>query len=65
VACDAGNFAWSISTHYLDEINSVQQADAKTINDWLAQLAMCQWNAQQMRSGLAWQHLMSTLETMT
>ena len=65
VACDAGNFAWSISTHHLDEINSIQQADAKTINDWLAQLAMCQWNAQQMRSGLAWQHLMSTLETMT
>jgi hypothetical protein len=63
VACDPGNFAWDISTQSLDEIESLKFANDHVINEWLAQLAMCQWNYKQMRSGQAWQHLMSTLET--
>lgn len=57
VACDNGNFAWPFSTHYLEQIQSLQMADSDTINTWLRHLAMCQYSVQEMQTGLAWQQL--------
>ena len=62
VACDAGNFAWDISTRRPADINDIKQVDAEEIHEWLLQLAMCQWNSEQMRSGLVWNHVMTVFD---
>lgn len=58
IACDPGNFAWGFSTNLPSEINDIKLADTETIQHWLYNLAGCQWNSKEMRSGLAWAHLL-------
>lgn len=64
IACDAGNFAWGISSNHVDQIKDVRKADKKDIMHWLNQLAACQWTAEEMRAGRVWEHLMRTFAKM-
>jgi hypothetical protein len=64
VACDNGNFAWPFSSHYFEEIENLKLADANTINTWLRHLAMCQYNVEEMQSGVAWSRLLGPINTL-
>jgi hypothetical protein len=61
VAVDPGNFAWDISTNYLDEIDAVKLASESEINQWLNNLSYSQWSPEEMHNGTAWKHLASLL----
>lgn len=63
IACDPGNFAWGFSTHLPSEINEIKMADGNTIHQWLCNLAGCQWSSKEMRSGLAWAHLLPVVNS--
>ena len=62
VACNPGNFAWPISSNYLDEIDQLKLAPGETVRSWLQQLSMCQYSVDDMRSGLAWARLLPVIE---
>lgn len=62
VACDSGNFAWSISTHFVKEIENLKIADPADVNQWLEQLALCQWSMEEMHSGLAWSNILPVIK---
>ncbi len=64
IACDAGNFAWGISSNHVDQISDVRKADRKDIEHWLNQMAACQWTSAEMRSGQVWEYLMRTFAKM-
>jgi hypothetical protein len=63
IACDAGNFAWNISSRFAEEINSPFLAPPDTVLQWLWDLAWCQWSADEMKSGQAWEHLLPAINT--
>jgi hypothetical protein len=58
IACDAGNFAFDISSHYLDDIKNLKMAEPQTVIQWLKKLSYSQWNVEEMRDGRTWQHLL-------
>lgn len=58
---DPGNFAWDVSSHYINEIECLKLADQSTIVDWLQKLSYSQWSIEEMESGRAWQHLLPSL----
>jgi hypothetical protein len=55
VACDPGNFAWSISSHDPREVMDPKRESEHLVIKWMQQLAQCQWSLDEMRSGEAWQ----------
>jgi len=61
IACDPGNFAWGISSHYLEEIESPRMASSREIALWLRFLAGCQWSQDDMRDGTVWNYLYNLL----
>lgn len=67
IATDPGNFAWEISTHYIDQVENIVTADAKTVLQWLYNLAYSQWSVEEIADGTAWAHLwpiiLNTLES--
>jgi len=63
VACDAGNFAWSVSSNTVEDIEHVKCADDDTVISWLRQLSACQWNETEMRTGLTWQYLIEVINS--
>ena len=64
VACDAGNFAWSISTNFVEEIEKIKLANPTDVQAWLEQLALCQWNISEMHSGQAWKNLLPIINSL-
>lgn len=58
IALDVGNFAWTISEHHLENINSPHLEDSKNVKSWLEDLTSVQWSRYEMFSGIAWQYLM-------
>jgi hypothetical protein len=61
VAVDPGNFAWNISTNYLDQIENVKLATGDQIKQWLNNLSYSQWSPEEMHNGTAWKHLASLM----
>jgi hypothetical protein len=57
VAADPGNFAWDISTNYLEDIEKIKLATGDDINQWLNNLSYSQWSPEEMHNGTAWKHL--------
>jgi hypothetical protein len=57
VAADPGNFAWDISTNYLEDIEKIKLASEDDINQWLNNLSYSQWSPEEMHNGTAWKHL--------
>jgi hypothetical protein len=62
IACDAGNFAWGISSRLTRDINSIRLASDDEMQKWLENLSGCQWSTEEMRNGTAWTHLLPVLE---
>ena len=62
VAADPGNFAWDISTNYLEDIEKIKLATKDDINQWLNNLSYSQWSPEEMHNGTAWKHLSSLLK---
>lgn len=62
VACDPGNFAWGFSTTKLKKINQLEMPDSAVIQDWLRNLAICQFSVEEMSNGLAWQHTLPVIQ---
>jgi hypothetical protein len=65
VATDPGNFAWDISTNYLEEIENIKLAANEEVNQWLNNLSYSQWSPEEMHSGTAWKHLATLLKRKT
>jgi hypothetical protein len=57
VACDPGNFAYEVSTNFLDSIEDLKQPDQSVIMPWLYKLAYSQWTLEEMANGQAWKHI--------
>jgi hypothetical protein len=62
IACDAGNFAWGISSRLIRNINDVKMSSDDKVRQWLRNLAACQWSLEEMRDGSAWQHLLPIIK---
>ncbi len=65
VACDPGNFAWGISENDPRNIEELTLANSDVIQQWLRHLSACQWSEEEMRDGIAWHHILSTLEQLS
>lgn len=57
IACDPGNFAWSISSNSIERVEDPLFTDVHKIEAWLNTLSYCQWSKEEMQSGEAWAHL--------
>lgn len=57
IACDPGNFAWDISSRYVDQLDDLVKVQNKTVEQWLWDLSWYQWTAQEMRTGECWEHI--------
>jgi hypothetical protein len=62
IATDPGNFAWGISSNYVEDINNLTRADSKQIEDWLCNLAYSQWTIEEMHNGTVWTHLFPIIQ---
>ena len=54
IAYNPGNFAYSISSKFIDNINSLAYPDR---TQWIQNLSYCQWNTKEISEGLPWEHL--------
>lgn len=54
IAYNSGNFAYGISTRFIDGINSIAYPDR---DQWINNLSYCQWNISEIKEGLPWNHL--------
>jgi hypothetical protein len=57
IACDEGNFAWNIGERKLANVENMQLATEPQVQQWLNNLAYCQWTPEEMESGECWAHL--------
>lgn len=57
IACDPGNFAWSISSNSVERVEDPLMLPEQQIETWLNTLSYCQWSKAEMQSGEAWEHL--------
>lgn len=62
IACDEGNFAWTIGERNLKNVERVKMASDNDVKCWLQNLAYCQWTPDEMASGQVWEHLKSTID---
>ena len=61
IACDPGNFAYQISSNYIEEIENIKKLSHGEIQSWINNLAYSQWSVEEMYSGEAWRHLLPML----
>jgi hypothetical protein len=62
IACDEGNFAWSVAERKLENIENLNLASDSVVHQWLRNLSYCQWTPEEMESGECWNHLYSCVE---
>lgn len=62
IAVDEGNFAWNVGERKLSNIENLTLADSKDVQQWLYNLAYCQWTPEEMESGQCWLHLESSIK---
>ena len=55
----SGSMAWSVSNHFLRDINSPIMEFDRT--QWLYNLSYCQWSEDEIEQGLPWEHLKKKL----
>src|SRR5262245_54193080 len=55
VAMDPGSMAWDVTSHDPSYLVTPDRAE------WCARMAYTQWDPEEMRSGLAWEHLKGVL----
>jgi len=62
IASDEGNFAWNVAETKLKNIENLNLASNQDVQQWLHNLAYCQWTADEMESGKCWEHLQPSIE---
>ena len=62
IACDEGNFAWSLMNNRVNDIEKLKLPNETDVQQWLYNLAYCQWTPEEMRSGECFRHLQSSVE---
>jgi len=62
IACDEGNFAWNVCERNLKNIEKLNLSNEDEVQQWLYNLAYCQWTPEEMESGECWEHLYSTIK---
>lgn len=62
IACDEGNFAWNVGEKKLKNIEKLNLADENDVQQWLQNLAYCQWTYEEMETGKCWDHLRSSID---
>jgi hypothetical protein len=58
LAVDPGNFAFDISSHYVEDIENLKLADTAVVNQWINNLSFSQWSIDEMQNGEAMTHLL-------
>jgi len=62
IALDQGNFAWDISSKDINNIIKPVLAETADVNQWLNDLAYSQWTVDEIRSGIAWDHIRQVIK---
>ncbi len=62
ITVDPGNFAYDISSNYLDDIITPKKEVPGVVTNWLSRLAYSQWSIEEMSNGTAWNHLRPLIE---
>jgi len=62
LACDEGNFAWNVGERKLENIENLNLAAEDEVQQWLQNLAYCQWSPEEMESGRCYRHLRPCIE---
>lgn len=63
IATDPGNFAWELSSNYIEDVIDVKCAADVDVMQWLYNLAYSQWTLAEMKSGEVWRHLLPIVMT--
>lgn len=58
LATDPGNFAFEISSRFVEEIENLKLSDNATVKQWLQNLSYSQWSPEEMQNGEIWIHLL-------
>lgn len=62
IACDEGNFAWNVGERQLKNIEKLNLSKEEEVQQWLYNLAYCQWNLDEIESGKCWSHLYPSIK---
>lgn len=63
IAVDQANFAYDISSHYVDDINSLKLVSEQEKAKWYNELSHSQWSTQEVTQGIVWNHLLPVIQT--
>ena len=64
IATDEGNFTWGVTERKLNNVENLNLATEQEVQQWLYNLAYCQWTPAEMEEGIVWNHLRSTIDTL-
>lgn len=59
---DPGNFAFEISSNYVEDIENLKLAPNDVVEQWINNLAYSQWSVEEIKNGTAWNHLFPIAE---
>lgn len=62
IAVDQGNFAYDISSHYVEEIQQLKMVGDQEKTKWYNELSYSQWSTQEVQAGEVWEHLWPAIE---
>jgi len=65
ITVDAGNFGYSISSKFIDDFQSPYIPTDKERDQWLSNLAYCQWSREEMTNGDSFRHLFPRLKELS
>jgi len=57
IVLDEGGMAWPMAGHYVEDVLDPPMPDDETRQQWLNNLAHCQWTKKEIESGATWEHL--------
>lgn len=64
IATDEGNFTWGVTERKLNNVENLNLATEQEVQQWLYNLAYCQWTPDEMEEGIVWNHLKPTIDAL-
>ena len=61
IAMDQANFAYDISSHYIEDINDLKLASNNEKTQWYNELSYSQWSTKEIQEGTVWMHLLPAI----
>ena len=62
IAVDQANFAYNISSHFVEEIENLKLAGDQEKQKWYNELSYSQWSTSEIQAGVVWEHLWPAIE---